>query len=58
MRRYGLPARAARSTAMIQALADLPSPLIADLIGIHPAMAERWSVLAAERWSEYVGNRS
>lgn len=43
---------------MIQALADLPSPLIADLIGIHPATAERWSVLAAERWSEYVGNRS
>jgi hypothetical protein len=57
MRRHGLPARSARNTAMIQALADLPPPLIADLIGIHPATAERWSVLAAERWSEYVGSR-
>ena len=31
--------------------------LIADLIGIHPVTAERWSALAAERWSEYVTNR-
>lgn len=57
MRRFGLPARAARNTAMVQALADLPPMLIADLIGIHPATAERWSALAAERWSEYVANR-
>jgi hypothetical protein len=57
MRRHGLPARAARNTAIIQALADLPPMLIADLIGIHPATAERWSALAAGRWSDYVAAR-
>lgn len=39
LKRYGLPARAARNTAMMQALADLPPVVLSDLIGIQPRTA-------------------
>ncbi|MFJ5197612.1 hypothetical protein ACIQCQ_36905 [Streptomyces sp. NPDC088394] len=38
LRHHGLPARAARNTAMMDALADLPPVVIADLLGIHPRL--------------------
>ncbi|MGW6791559.1 hypothetical protein [Streptomyces chartreusis] len=41
MRHHGLSARAARNTAMMDALVDLPLMVIADLLGIHPKTAER-----------------
>ncbi|SHH52321.1 hypothetical protein [Streptomyces sp. 3214.6] len=56
LRHHGLPARAARNTAMMDALADLPPMVIADLLGIHPKTAERWATLAGANWSEYVSS--
>ncbi|MFE2667524.1 hypothetical protein [Streptomyces mirabilis] len=56
LRRHGLPARAARNTAMMDALVDLPPMIIADLLGIHPKTAERWATLAGENWSDYVSS--
>ncbi|MBT2392470.1 hypothetical protein J7E87_24345 [Streptomyces sp. ISL-1] len=56
LRHHGLPARAARNTAMMDSLADLPPMVIADLLGIHPKTAERWATLAGENWSEYVSS--
>ncbi|MEU9623871.1 hypothetical protein [Streptomyces sp. NPDC048155] len=56
LRHHGLPARAARNTAMMDALVDLPPMIIADLLGIHPKTAERWATLAGENWSEYVSS--
>ncbi|WP_327238870.1 hypothetical protein OG243_44385 [Streptomyces sp. NBC_01318] len=56
LRHHGLPARAARNTAMMDALADLPPMVIADLLGIHPKTAERWATLAGENWSEYLSS--
>ncbi|WP_262059770.1 hypothetical protein [Streptomyces sp. STR69] len=41
---------------MMDALADLPPMVIADLLGIHPKTAERWATLASENWSEYVSS--
>lgn len=52
LRHHGLPARAARNTAMVDSLADLPPMVIADLLGIHPKTAERWAMLVGENWSE------
>lgn len=52
LRHHGLPARAARNTAVMDALVDLPPVVIADLLGIHPKTAERWATLAGENWSE------
>jgi hypothetical protein len=54
MRRFNLPARAARNTAMMQALADLPPIVIADLFGIHPGTAHRWAQIAANSWDDYL----
>ena len=57
LRHHGLPARAARNTAMMDALVDLPPMVIADLVGIHPKTAERWATLAGGNWSEYLAVR-
>ncbi|MEU3862483.1 hypothetical protein AB0F03_34990 [Streptomyces sp. NPDC028722] len=54
LKRYGLPARAARNTAMMQALADLPPVVLSDLIGIQPRTAERFAAMAGEKWSDYL----
>lgn len=57
LRHHGLPARAARNTAMMDALVDLPPMVIADLLGIHPKTAERWATLAGGNWSDYLTAR-
>ncbi|MGW3939461.1 hypothetical protein [Streptomyces phaeochromogenes] len=57
LRHHGLPARAARNTAMMDALADLPPMVIADLLGIHPETAERWATLAGGNRSDYLAAR-
>lgn len=57
MRRHGLPARAARNTAMIEALVDLPPMVISDLFGLRPKTAERWAALANGNWSDYMAAR-
>ncbi|MEV2215013.1 hypothetical protein AB0H86_26835 [Streptomyces sp. NPDC050997] len=57
LRHHGLPARAARNTAMMEALVDLPPMVIADLLGIHPKTAERWATLAGGNWSDYLAAR-
>ncbi|MGW3956160.1 transposase [Streptomyces sp. NPDC004752] len=57
LRHHGLSARAARNTAMMDALVDLPPMVIADLLGIHPKTAERWATLAGGNWSDYLAAR-
>ncbi|MGV9844826.1 hypothetical protein ACWDUB_22385 [Streptomyces fungicidicus] len=39
---------------MMQALADLPPGVLADLIGIQPRTAERFAAMAGENWSDYL----
>jgi hypothetical protein len=58
MRRHGLAVRAARNTAMMQSLADLPPIVIADLFGIHPGTAHRWAQFAGTSWSDYLAARA
>ncbi|MGW6868978.1 XRE family transcriptional regulator [Streptomyces sp. NPDC054901] len=57
LKRYGLPARAARNTAMMEAITDLPPMVVSDLFGIEPKTAERWAAFAGGRWSDYVATR-
>ena len=54
MRQHGLPVRAARNTAMMQSLADLPPIVIADLFGIAPGTVHRWAQFAGNSWSDYL----
>ncbi|MFE5028639.1 hypothetical protein ACFRAO_36435 [Streptomyces sp. NPDC056656] len=57
MKRCSLPARAARNTVMMEALADLPPIVISDLVGISPVTANRWARLAGDSWSDYLAAR-
>ena len=50
-RHHGPPARAARNTAVTDALVDLSPTVIADLLGIHPKTTEHRTTLAGGNWS-------
>lgn len=50
------PARAARNTAIVEALVDLPPVVISDVVGISPVSAARWA-LADDRWPDYLASR-
>jgi hypothetical protein len=54
LRHYGLPTLAARNTAMIEAVGELPPIVIADLFGIHPGTAHTWAKLAQASWTDYL----
>jgi hypothetical protein len=57
LRTYGISARAARNTALITMAADLPAPLLADLLGLHIATAVRWAGYARRDWESYLAHR-
>jgi hypothetical protein len=57
MKQHGLPVRAARNTALMEAITDLPPIVVADLFGISPATAHRWSQLAGNSWAPYLAAR-
>jgi hypothetical protein len=43
--------------AMFQLAAEMPAPVLADLLGVAPATASRWAKLAARDWSQYTAMR-
>ncbi|WP_327138821.1 hypothetical protein [Nocardia sp. NBC_01327] len=53
----GLPHLPARNTAMIAIVSELPSPVVADLLGIHPCTANRWTEIAQTSWAGYLAAR-
>jgi len=58
LRKLGIEPRAARNTALLQLGAELPSLVLADLLGVHINTAERWNAAAGARWTNYVATRS
>ncbi|MFF2902276.1 hypothetical protein [Streptomyces sp. NPDC057966] len=52
--RHGIPVRAARNSALAALAADLPSPILADLTGMHRHTAIRWVTCARRDWAEYL----
>lgn len=57
LRGLGIEPRAARNTALLQLGAELPSVVLADLLGIHIGTAERWAAAAGGRWTHYAAAR-
>jgi hypothetical protein len=55
--RFGLHTRPARNAALIALAAQLPSAVLADLVGLHHVTAARWSQLAARDWHDVVAAR-
>jgi hypothetical protein len=58
LRRHGLTAEPARQTALLALTADLPAPVIADLLGIGVSTALRWANHTAPDWATYVDART
>jgi hypothetical protein len=54
----GVVLRAARHAAMLQLAAEIPAPVLADLLNLHPIIAVRWVRAARGDWASYVGERS
>lgn len=53
LRRLAIQPRTARNTTLLQLGAELPSVVLADLLGIHINTAERWNAAAGARWTNY-----
>ncbi|WP_151481740.1 site-specific integrase [Streptomyces albicerus] len=58
LRALGLPARAARNTALMQLAAHMPGPILASMIGITPSRAAAWTDLAKRDWAAYTAHRA
>ena len=53
----GIHPAEARKAAMFQLAAEIPTPILAELLGLSPATATRWATLAARDWSQYTAMR-
>ncbi len=57
LRHHDIRPRAARNTALLDLVTVAPTPVLADLLGLHPATAEHWRQAAGARWSAYPARR-
>ena len=48
----------ARKAAMFQLAAEIPTPILAELLGLATNTATRWAALAARDWSQYTALRA
>lgn len=51
--RHGVRAGHHRLSALYQFAAEMPAPLLADILGVNPRTAEVWSRLASRTWADY-----
>ncbi|KUO20813.1 hypothetical protein [Streptomyces dysideae] len=58
LNRHGIPVRTARNSALAALAADLPSPILADVTGMHRHTALRWVTYAKRDWAEYLAARA
>jgi site-specific recombinase XerD len=58
LKRHGLPdADRSRATALINLAADLPAPVLADLLGLHIQTATAWARHGGADWAAYLSAR-
>jgi hypothetical protein len=57
LRALGIDARIARNAALISLASNLPTPVLADVLGLHTTTAERWTHLAKHDWTTYIAER-
>lgn len=56
--RHGIHARAARNAALLTLAADLPAPVLVDLLGLHVTTAARWARYVQRDWAAYLAARA
>lgn len=54
----GIRPNHARKAAMFHLAASMPTPILAELLGLSPATAGRWAELSARTWAQYTSMRS
>lgn len=54
----GIRTRTARNSALISLAADLPAPILADLLGLHINTAVRWVRRSKRDWASYLEARA
>lgn len=54
---HGIHPARARHVALFGLAAEIPAPVLADLIGIADKTATKWAALAARDWSAYIAQR-
>ena len=54
LRNHDLPTRAARNTAMINAITELPPIVVSDLFGLSASTAFQWAKFAQQNWTDYL----
>jgi len=53
----GIQPNSARKAALIQLAGEIPTPILADILGLTPKTAVRWGALAVRDWSQYTALR-
>lgn len=54
----GIRPNHARKAAMFHLAASMPTPILAELLGLSPVTAGRWADLSARTWGHYTANRA
>ena len=55
---HGIQPCAAGNAAMFQLAAEMPSAVLADILGRSPSTAARWAALSAHDWAQYTAQRA
>lgn len=58
LNRHGLSVQPAKGAALIDLASDLPSPLLADLLGLSIQTAVKWAQLSQRDWTTYLHQRA
>jgi hypothetical protein len=58
LRHHGIPLRTAQPAALIALTGDLPTPVVADLLGIHVHTAQQWADYQRSDWAIYLASRT
>ncbi|WP_181722911.1 hypothetical protein [Nocardia gipuzkoensis] len=54
---HGIHPKHARHAAMFHLAADMPTPVLAELLGLSPITATRWAILSSRNWAQYTAMR-
>lgn len=54
----GIRSMATRTSALLDLAAEVPASILADLVGLHPATASRWTRAAGGYWTTYTTTKT
>jgi hypothetical protein len=58
LRRHGIEPRQSRNAALTAWAAELPAPILADILGLNVTTAEQWAQRTRHDWTSYLAQRA